>query len=108
MTEPKHAMVDALKNAPPKGSKRTNFAKSQKLIWTPKMEAAWEAIQGHCEPEKPDDPNAQQGGRMFTHHADPERTLFIDVDASEQFGIGAMIYHVEGDPAPILCPVERA
>lgn len=43
---------------------------------------------------------------MFTYYADPARTLFIDVDASKEFGIGAMIYHVKGDPAPIFEKIE--
>ena len=37
-------------------------------------------------------------GPTFLVHFDPERRLFIDLDASKRWGFAAMIYHVVGDP----------
>lgn len=35
---------------------------------------------------------------IFLYHFDPTRKLYIDLDASKQYGFAAIIYHVEGDP----------
>ncbi len=32
-------------------------------------------------------------------HPNPERQIFIDLDASKEFGFGAMIYHLKGNLA---------
>ena len=34
----------------------------------------------------------------FLYHFDPTRKLYLDLDASKQFGFAAIIYHVDGDP----------
>jgi hypothetical protein len=31
-------------------------------------------------------------------HANPDRALFCDLDASKARGIGAVVYHIKGDP----------
>ena len=38
----------------------------------------------------------------WIHHFDPLRYLFIDVDTSKEYGVGAMVYHVRGDPEPVM------
>ena len=35
---------------------------------------------------------------IFLVHHDPERSLFVDLDASKRWGFAAMVYHVAGDP----------
>ncbi|KAH3989747.1 hypothetical protein HBH52_015990 [Parastagonospora nodorum] len=39
---------------------------------------------------------------MKLHHPDPARPLYIEVDASKEWGIGAFIYHVIDDPEPVM------
>ena len=34
----------------------------------------------------------------FLYHFNPKRPLFLDVDASKEYRIGAIIYHIKGDP----------
>ena len=34
----------------------------------------------------------------FLHYQDPEKRLYIDIDASKAYGIGVVIYYLKGDP----------
>ena len=76
----------ALKKAPSNaGNLRNHFCKTTSI---PKSEENFEAYQ-----------RIQQAFQQptFLVHFDPTRQLYIDVDISKR-GIGAMVYHVIGDP----------
>lgn len=44
----------------------------------------------------------------FSVHPDPERQMFIDLDASKGFGFGAMIYHLKESLAAGDYPARKA
>lgn len=76
-----------LRNSPKKGNARHAYvSKTQVLDPTPSELQSFEALQSHF--QKP----------SFLHHLDPCRPLFVDVDSSKQYGHGAILYHVLGDP----------
>ena len=45
---------------------------------------------------------------LYLVHPDPERQIFIDLDASKEFGFGAMIYHLKGNLAKGEHPARKA
>ncbi|KZZ86573.1 Ribonuclease H-like protein [Ascosphaera apis ARSEF 7405] len=68
------------------GAKRRNFSLKRDLLEaTDKERAAFEELQAIL----------KQG--LFLHHQDPALPLFINVDASKEYGFGAVLYHARSD-----------
>lgn len=38
----------------------------------------------------------------FLYYQDPDRPLYINMDESKAFSIGAIVYHIKGDPPPTI------
>nr|OMP83046.1 Retrovirus-related Pol polyprotein from transposon gypsy [Diplodia seriata] len=76
-----------LKSSPVKGSARKAYTRRMKVVPMEDRQAAYEAIREHL-----------RNPPWLIHH-DPERRLYVDVDASKR-GFGALLYHVKGDPEP--------
>ena len=71
-----------------KGGARKHFAQRTPVTPTPALQSAFQRLKDCFK-----DPRR-------LHHPNPSRNLYLDVDTSKQFGIGAHLYHVEGDPSP--------
>jgi len=75
-----------LGRAPREGASRRNFAAATSLEEPTKRElASFEALQGLL--SKP----------TYLVHFDSARQLYIDLDSSKAFGVGAVVYHVKED-----------
>jgi len=75
-----------LRNGPTKGKPRKEYSKKTQIADSSILEyETFEAIQKTF-----DKPN-------FLHHQNPNRRLYIDLDASKQFGFGVMVYHMQDD-----------
>jgi hypothetical protein len=68
---------------------------SQKINEDLSLRRAFDAIQNEIQK------------RHFLYYQDPTRPLYADVDSSLEYGVGAIMYHVEGDPEPIITNVEN-
>ncbi len=74
-----------LANSPKAGHERKNFATRTELRMPTKLELeSFGALQNAL--SRP----------SFLVHFDDKQTLYIDLDASKDFGFGAMVYHVAG------------
>jgi hypothetical protein len=75
-----------LKKGPSAGPSRKNYTSTTVLTDITKLEIdSFNALQDtfrHSE---------------FLHHPNPDRYLYLDVDASKEHGFGVMLYHMEGD-----------
>lgn len=74
-----------LKASPPSGSKRKTYVSQTKI--TDPLDTELEAFQ-----------NLQNVLSKPTYlvHFEASRILYVDLDASKQYGVGAMVYHVRG------------
>lgn len=73
-----------LKNSPVSGQKRRHYVMTTKILDpTPLELASFKELKAAF--AKP----------TFLAHHDPKRDMYIDVDASQEFGIGVMAYHVK-------------
>lgn len=79
-----------LKNAPNGKYKRKRFGENISIAEEPLIRAAFDAIQN------------QFKNNMKLFHQDTARPLYADVDASKEYGIAAFLYHVDGDPEPVM------
>lgn len=77
--------TELLRPAPKGGNARTAYTKATTIEPTPELLDAFNEIQA-----------AFSQPTTLRHH-DPNRQLYIDIDASKD-GIGSMVYHVRGDP----------
>ena len=86
-----------LQNSPAKsGNPRKYYARS-----TPITERTRDELEAFKDLQ-----NAFKSPR-FLHHHDPNRRLYIDLDASKRKGFGAMLYHVRGDPTGEAKEIKR-
>ena len=76
--------TELLKDAPKSGSARKSFTSKTRFEPTKSELEAFRSIQRAL--SKP----------TFLAHFNPNRVLFVDLDSSKEFGIGAMVYHVKG------------
>lgn len=77
-----------LRHAPVAGQQRRAYASRTKLgSLTPQELASFQSIQ-----------DALSQPSTLVHH-DPEKILWIDLDASNEFGFGAMIFHIAANEA---------
>ena len=77
---------ELLKPAPKSGNPRKSYSSRTKLSMPNAKEiASFTTLQSLL--SRP----------SYLTHFDPERRLYIDLDASKQFGFGAMAYHTKGD-----------
>ena len=81
-----------LADAPRKGNQRRSFASKAMILEDDVMKQAFYNLQACFE------------NTSFLYHYSPDRPLYVDVDASIEFGFSAIVYHVKDDPEPILEP----
>ena len=89
--------TELLSLAPKSGNSRRSFASKTKVLNPTARElASFKTIQDllSCP--------------SYLVHPDPERQIFIDLDASKEFGFGAMIYHLKGNLATGDYPARKA
>jgi hypothetical protein len=79
-----------LKEAPGGRRERKRYAENRRVEPTADLQQAFDSIQ-QCIAKN----------TKLIHH-DPRRPLYIEVDASKQWGFGVFVYHVMGDPEPTM------
>ena len=82
--------TELLKRAPVRGQARKKYAEVTKVEQSKDALASFKAIQDYY-----------KNCLRFVHF-DPDRTLYIDVDASKQRGFGVTVYHVRGEPGAVF------
>ncbi|KAH5621114.1 hypothetical protein HBI23_240920 [Parastagonospora nodorum] len=81
--------TELLREAPKKrGHARKKYAMDVQIREVPALREAFEDVQ------------SLWNNTIKTFHAVRGRPLYLDVDSSKAYGMGAMLYHVKGDPAP--------
>ena len=80
--------TELLRDAPKSGSARKSFSSRTQFVPTQAEVEAFQALQSAL--SKP----------TFLTHFDPNRVLFVDLDSSKEYGIGAIVYHVKGFQLP--------
>lgn len=104
LAEPLQALkTSLLKSAPVAGQQRRAYASKTKLSTpTPRELASFHGLQA-----------ALAQLTTLAHH-DPNKTLWIDLDASKEFGFGAVLFHARTDevlpegkwpPRSAICPI---
>jgi hypothetical protein len=87
LTEPlQNRKTRLLRKGPKAGAARKDYAKKTSIDDVSNLETeSFKAIQRNF--DRP----------TFLHHQDSKRRLYIDLDASKQYGFGVMIYHMKDD-----------
>ena len=80
--------TELLKDAPKSGTARKSFSARTRFEPTRAEIDSFNAVQ------------AALSQPTFLTHFDANRVLFVDLDSSKEFGIGAMVYHVKGFQLP--------
>jgi hypothetical protein len=89
IVEPLQSRKTMLLRSAPSGNARQHYTQATELIPTPREEEAFRIYQE----------TLREHHRLA--HFVATRRLYIDVDASKEFGVGVMVYHVKGDPAAL-------
>lgn len=86
--------IELIKDYPMKGNARKTAVSRAKVPDNAETRAAFEDVKKLF------------ADGSFLFHQDPERLLYIDVDASKAFGFRAIVYHIKEDPPPSMAELE--